>query len=114
MTETERAYQERPRELRHRVRYEDLVADPADCLAGITDWLGLDRDAAAIASAVEAHTVGSPGQSATGAAATRRSATPGLWRENLSEEESALAHEIMGEKLADLGYEVAPELGAVT
>jgi hypothetical protein len=114
MTETERAYQERPRELRHRVRYEDLVADPADCLAGITDWLGLDRNAAAIASAVEAHTVGSPGQSATGAAATRRSATPGLWRENLSAEESALAHEIMGEKLTDLGYEVAPELGAVT
>ncbi len=114
MTETERAYQERPSELRWRVRYEDLVADPAGGLGGIAGWLGLDRDADAITTAVEAHAFGLPGQSATGAAATRRSATPGLWRENLSERESALAHEIMGEKLAELGYDVAPELGAVT
>jgi Sulfotransferase family len=113
MTETERAYQERPRELRWRVRYEDLVMDPAGCLGAIASWMGLDRDPAAIEAAVEAHAFGSPEQSATGAAATRRAATPGLWRENLSERESALAHEIMGEKLAELGYEVAPELGAV-
>jgi hypothetical protein len=77
------------------------------------DWLRLDRDPAAIAAAVEAHAFSARGQSTTGAAATRRSASPGLWRKNLSEGERALAHRIMGDKLADLGYEVAPELGAV-
>lgn len=33
-----------------------------------------------------------------------RAATPGLWRKNLSAEEQALVHDILGEKLLELGY----------
>lgn len=104
MAATERAFQERPPELRWRLRYEDLVADPAACLEGLAGWLGLERDANRVAEAIEANAFGSPAPAPTGAAATRRAGSPGLWRENLTEAESALAHELMGEKLAELGY----------
>jgi hypothetical protein len=104
MEATERAFQERPAELRFKLRYEDLLSDPASCLRELVDWLGLEPDSAAIAEAVEANSFAAGGRAPTGAAATRRAAAPGLWRENLTESESALAHEIMGEKLAELGY----------
>ncbi len=34
-----------------------------------------------------------------------RAATPGLWRQNLTAEEQQAMHEIMGDKLRELGYE---------
>jgi hypothetical protein len=112
MEATERAFEERPAELRWRLRYEDLIAEPVGSLSALATWLGLKRDAAAIEDAVDAHAFGTSGSSTSGAAATRRAATPGLWRRNLDERERALAHEIMGAKLAELGYDKTPELGA--
>jgi hypothetical protein len=112
MTATQRAFDERPAKLRWRLRYEDLIAEPAESLSALAGWLGLKRDAVAIAAAVKAHGFGAAGQSSSGAAATRRAATPGLWRRNLSESERILANEIMGEKLAELGYQAAPEVSA--
>jgi hypothetical protein len=35
-----------------------------------------------------------------------RAATPGLWRENLTEDEQRTMHDIMGAKLGELGYDV--------
>jgi hypothetical protein len=104
MEATERAFQERPPELRFRLRYEDLLDDPSRSLRELVDWLRLERDSRAIAEAVEANSFAAGGRAPTGAAATRRAAVPGLWRENLTDAESALAHEIMGEKLVELGY----------
>jgi LPS sulfotransferase NodH len=104
MAATERAFQERPPELRWRLRYEDLLADPVACLGALLDWLDLERNDEAIAGAVDAHRFGSAAPSRTGASATRRAAAPGLWRESMTEEEIALAHELMGEKLVELGY----------
>jgi hypothetical protein len=111
MTATQRAFRERPPELRFRLRYEDLVADPTAHLRQLTEWLGLDRDATEIAEAVEANAFGSAGRSKTGAAATNRAATPGLWRQSLNEQEIALADEIMGAKLVELGYDGTLEAG---
>jgi hypothetical protein len=102
---SELAYEQRPPELRWRVRYEDLVAEPEHCLAAVEDWLGLRRSSDQIADAVAAHSLGAKGQSPTGAAGTSRAGRPGLWQQNLSAEESALAHEIMGERLSQLGYD---------
>jgi Sulfotransferase family len=105
MSATEQAFRERPPALRWRVRYEDLVADPGGTLEALARWLGLERDGPAIADAISSHAFGSAGQSATGSAATQRAASPGLWRRNLSEDESTLAREIMGDALHELGYE---------
>src|SRR5262249_3234999 len=104
MEATERAYESRPPELRFRPGYEDLPADPAANLAAPAPWLRRHGRPEAIAATVEAHGFSTEPESKTGAAGTRRAASPGLWRENLSEEENALAHELMGEKLAELGY----------
>jgi hypothetical protein len=104
MDATEQAFQERPPELRHRIRYEDLLAEPERHLKELIEWLGLERDADEIAEPVAANSFGSDPKSKTGAAGTRRAASPGLWRENLTESENALAHEIMGERLGELGY----------
>jgi hypothetical protein len=57
-----------------------------------------------VEAAVRAHAFGS--DQPTGPAEFARAATPGLWRENLSPEEQRLAEEIMGPRLADLGYPV--------
>jgi hypothetical protein len=105
MEATERAFRDGPPELRFRLRYEDLLADPSTRLRELVDWLALERDPGSIAEAVEANSFEAGGRAPTGAAATRRAAVPGLWRENLSKSEIALAHEIMGEKLVELGYE---------
>jgi hypothetical protein len=35
----------------------------------------------------------------------RRSATPGAWRDGLNPEDQQVAQEIMGNRLAELGYE---------
>jgi Sulfotransferase family len=104
MEATERAFQARPAHLRFSLGYEELLSDPAGRLRELVDWLGLERDSAAIAEAIEANSFAEGGRAPTGAAATRRTASPGVWRENLTDEENALAHEIMGEKLAELGY----------
>jgi hypothetical protein len=104
MEATERAFKALPHGARFRLGYEDLLADPSGCLRRLADWLGIERDSRAIDEAVEANSFEAGGRAPTGAAATRRAANPGLWRENLTKEESALAHEIMGEKLAELGY----------
>jgi Sulfotransferase family len=114
MDATEQAFQERPPELRHRIRYEDLLAEPKRHLKELIEWLGLGRDPDEIAEAVSANSFGSDPRSKTGAAGTRRAASPGLWRENLTESENALAHEIMGEKLGELGYLDSPHPTART
>jgi hypothetical protein len=114
MNATQRAFRERPPELRFRLGYENLLADPLISLQALTDWLGLERDAGAIAEAVEAHSFASTPKSETGAAGTRRAASPGLWQQNMNEDEIALAHEIMGEKLGELGYLDSPHPSART
>ena len=74
------------------------------------DWLGLDRtdqqlERAAVALAFEAI----PDEK-KGPGTARRAAEPGLWRDNMSSLEQRTMHEVMGEKLRELGYEVeAPE-----
>jgi Sulfotransferase family len=104
MEATERAFQGLRPGAGFRIAYEELLADPSGSLRRLVDWLGLERGKQAIADAVEANSFAAGGRAPTGAAATRRAAAPGLWRENMSKEESALAHEIMAEKLGELGY----------
>lgn len=100
----QRAYDARPPELRHMVRYEDLRSEPAEHLGPILAWLGLPDDEARVRDAVEANAFQSLPRFMKGAGTPRRAATPGLWRTNLSSAEQAAVREIMGEKLSELGY----------
>jgi hypothetical protein len=101
-----RAYGSHPAGLRYMVRYEELLASPAEGLASLSEWLGLDRDRERIEAAVEANRFEALPDARTGPSRPHRAATPGLWRESLSTQEQGTLEEIMGEKLVELGYEV--------
>ncbi len=88
------------------VRYEDLLADPASNLASLVEWLGLSRSARWLERAVEANSFDSIAPEQKGPKKFFRSATPGAWRKNLTEEEAATLEGVMAEKLRELGYPV--------
>ena len=89
------------------VRYEDLLADPAASLGSLVEWLGLSRSPRWLERAVEANAFDSIAPEQKGPKKFFRSATPGAWRQNLTEEEAATLESVMGDKLRELGYPVA-------
>lgn len=86
-----RAFADHPEQLRLRVRYEDLVEDPARELGRIVRWLGADLPADKVATIASHHR-------RTGAAARRG-------RAGLTDEELARIVTEIGPMLAELGYE---------
>jgi peptidoglycan-N-acetylglucosamine deacetylase len=103
----ERAFKAHPPELRRMLRYEDLLADPASNLGSLVEWLGLGRSERWLERAVEANAFDSIAPEQKGPKKFYRSATPGAWRKNLTEEEAGTLESVMGDKLRELGYPVA-------
>lgn len=98
------AYAAHPADRRILVRYEDLVADPGRELARLADHLPIAATADRLAAAVAEHAFDAVPAMAKGERREIRSASPGGWRENLTPAEHAVMHEVMGAKLAELGY----------
>lgn len=90
---------------KHRLRYEDLRVDTPGGLRGLLDALELGVDEARLAAMIEPHTYERTPSEGLGVGGFRRAATPGLWRDNMSEDEQALLDRILGPKLRDLGYD---------
>lgn len=86
------------------VRYEELRADPVAGLRRITDWLGLPTSTERLTEVVDAHAFERLEASATGERSFVRVATPGNWRRSLRPAEQAVVEEVLGDKLAALGY----------
>ncbi len=99
-----RVYDEHPADRRVLVRYEDLVADPARELARICAYLPVDASADVLADAGARHAYTAVPRADKGGDKEIRSATPGGWRDNLTSSEHDVMHEVMGAKLAELGY----------
>jgi Sulfotransferase family len=106
MQTIQRAYDAHPAGLRRRIRYEELREDTAATLGPLVEWMGLRRRPEWLQDAIESNSFERVPRGAQGPTRFFRSARPGAWRENLTEEERGLAKEIMGEKLAELGYEI--------
>ena len=88
---------------RHRLRYEDLLADTAGRLAALDAWLDLglgDR----VAEVVAAGRVDRQPDTVRGPGRFVRAATPGAWRDHLTADEVAMVDEVMGATLAAQGY----------
>ena len=79
---------------------------PAGTLGPLVEWLGLRRDARWLEDAIESNSFERVPERAKGPTRFLRSAKPGAWKENLTVEERRVAEEIMGEKLAELGYAI--------
>jgi hypothetical protein len=105
----QQVYDGHPADRRVLVRYEDLVADPARELARICAYLPTDASADDLAEVAARHAYEAVPRSAKGDDKEIRSARPGGWRHNLTPAEHDVMHEVMGAKLAELGYlEPAP------
>jgi hypothetical protein len=102
----ERAYNAHAPDLRILVRYEDLRADTMGTLRPLVDWLGLERSDEELEAAVAALSFESYPARTKGPTKPLRAASPGLWRQNMSEAERREMNGIMGETLRRLGYDV--------
>jgi Sulfotransferase family len=101
----QRALEAHPAELSLTIRYEALRADTAGSLRHIAAWLGVDLDEAAVQGAVSATSFEAVPDEAKGRGKPLRFASPGRWRESMSGEEQESVLEVIGDKLAELGYE---------
>jgi hypothetical protein len=99
-------YEDHPPDRRVLVRYEDLVEDPARELARIAEVVPLGATRADLARVAEEHAYERVPASQKGDAKQIRSATPGGWRHNLTADEHAAMHEVMGTQLVRFGYAV--------
>jgi hypothetical protein len=106
MASIERAFEAHPPELRKMFRYEDLLAAPASNLGSLVEWLGLRRSERWLERTVEANAFDSIAPEQKGPKKFFRSATPGAWRKNMTDEEAATLESLMGGKLRELGYPV--------
>jgi len=89
---------------KHLVRYEDLLADPLMHVREIFDWLGLGVGGEELSDFIARHAFESVPEDKRGADQFHRAASPGLWRENLTQAEQQTLSELIGPKLAELGY----------
>lgn len=98
-----RAFETRDPGDRVLVRYERLRASTQESLEEVCATLGLTAEG--LEQVVARHRFEQLPATSRGPGSESRVATPGAWRENLSAEEQAAMHEVLGETLAELGYE---------
>jgi Sulfotransferase family len=89
------------------IRYETLRTNTEDCLGEICETFGMDTER--LPDIVALHRFERVPTAARGSGSEARVATPGSWRENLSVEEQGAMHEVLGEALAEFGYESPSE-----
>ena len=106
----ERAFRRHPAARRVLVRYEELRRSPTTSLARICRMLGIEPVQGKLEEIAAEHAFEAVAPGRRGNGHEIRSAEPGAWRENLTAAEQRAMHEIMGAKLAELGYSRGPAL----
>ena len=92
------------KKLCHVVKYEDLLQNTSSELKKIYDFIGIDIPDDELQKIVQKHSFENLPANSKGSGKVTRSATPGKWKENFSEEEQKIMQDIMGKTLSDLGY----------
>jgi hypothetical protein len=87
------------------VRYEDLRREPCEQVQRIFEWIGVNASEPWLADLVERLSFEQIPDEQRGPKQFSRVATPGHWRESLTEEEQAVVHGAIATKLRELGYE---------
>lgn len=101
---TQRAYDAHAPDRRVLVRYEELLADPERELGRVLETIGLQVAPERIAAVVEKHAYEKVPATQRGAGKFVRAASPGSWRERLSDEEQAALLDVLGDTCRALGY----------
>jgi hypothetical protein len=86
------------------IRYEEMRADPVSALKRICGVLGIDAREAQLGGIAAQNEFSRVPDSRKGAGREIRRARPGGWASHMSREEIEAMHEILGDKLDELGY----------
>jgi hypothetical protein len=86
------------------IRYEEMRADPVGALETICDLLGIEVDRGDLARIAASNEFSRVPKSRKGAGREIRRAEPGGWANHMSRDEILAMHEILAEKLDELGY----------
>jgi hypothetical protein len=86
------------------VRYEQLRNDPVPSLASICRVLGIEASEEQLATIARANSYAKVPTREKGSGQEIRRAEPGSWAKAMSGEEIEAMHEILSEKLTELGY----------
>jgi hypothetical protein len=92
------------------IRYEEMRSDPVSALARICPVLGIDADRGRLDAIASANSYARVPVTDKGAGRAIRRAKPGGWAETMSEAEIRAMHEILGDKLTELGYGLPGDL----
>ena len=98
------AFNTHPTDLRYKLRYEDIHANTLSELKKIYDFIGIDILQDELEKVVQKHSFENIPSNQKGSGKVTRSASPGQWKKNFSEEEQKIMQDIMGKTLSDLGY----------
>jgi hypothetical protein len=86
------------------IRYEQMRADPVGALTEICDLLGIESSREQLERIAKSNEFSRVPESHKGAGHEIRRAQPGGWASHMSREEIIAMHEILAEKLDELGY----------
>jgi hypothetical protein len=97
-------YAKTDRKRRVLIRYEEMRADPVAALGRICAMLGIDASREQLEEIATANAFSRVPRTDKGAGREIRRADPGGWADHMSQEEIVEMHEILAEKLDELGY----------
>jgi hypothetical protein len=100
----ELAYENHSKKLRYMVKYEDIRNNTFEELKKIYDFIGIKISEKELEYIVEKYSFENIPSEKKGSGKVTRSASPGKWKENFTQEEQKIMNEIMDEKLRELGY----------
>jgi hypothetical protein len=86
------------------IRYEQMRRDPVAALAAVCPLLGLEPQAGQLGAIASTNAFERVPDGEKGSGREIRRAEPGSWRETMSAAEINVMHEILGDKLTELGY----------
>ena len=86
------------------IRYEEMRADPVAALGQISRMMGLEASEADLERIAAANEFSRVPKARKGAGREIRRAKPGGWAAHMSREEIIAMHEILADKLEELGY----------
>jgi hypothetical protein len=86
------------------IRYEEMRSDPATALQRICEMLGIEASREQLQEIAAANEFARVPKADKGAGREIRRAEPGGWANHMSREEILEMHEILAEKLDELGY----------
>jgi len=99
------AYENHPKELRIKLRYEDLRTNTTEELIKLYDFIGIETPKHVIDELIEMYKFENVPKEDKGPGKGKRYASPGLWKENFTNDEKKILEELMGDTLRSLGYE---------